>query len=97
MVDISEARLNKYRAQLDEWAAQLDELKAMAEKKDAAAKIELEKRINELELKYVALREKVRQMDSAVGEARKKLGKGVEEAYDDLSKVISETIKGFVK
>lgn len=97
MTDKTQALVDKYKAQLDEWKAQLDQLKAKADKEGAATRIEFDKIINELELKMVALRDKVNQMESAAGEAREKLGKGVEEAYDDLSKALNSAIKGFKK
>jgi uncharacterized coiled-coil DUF342 family protein len=95
MFDSKEAYLEKLKAKLDEWNAQIDKLKAKAAQSKADAKIEIEKRVGDLETRRQEVENKIQQLVQASGSAWKDLKGGVQRAWDKLDEAVKSATAKF--
>lgn len=84
MSDTRDAYVEKMKAKLDEWNAEIAKLEAKAKQKEADARMDIEKQIEELKEKRSKANEKLEQMSSAGESAWNDLKAGVEQAADAL-------------
>jgi uncharacterized coiled-coil protein SlyX len=80
----------KIDAQLAEWKADIDKLKAKLRHADADAKIETEKEISTLEMRYEAAKMKLRELADASDEAWGSVKKGLESSMDTMKNAFKE-------
>ena len=95
MVDTKEAYLEKLKAKLDEWNAQIDKLKAKAAQSKADAKIEIEKRVGDLETQRQAVENKIQQLVQASRPAWEDLKGGVQSAWNKLDEAVRSATEKF--
>ena len=95
MVDTKEAYLEKLKAKLDEWNAEIDKLKAKAAQSKADAKIEIEKRVGDLETQRQAVENKIQQLVQASGPAWEDLKGGVQSAWNKLDEAVRSATEKF--
>ena len=95
MFDTKEAYLEKLKAKVDEWNAQIDKLKAKAAQSKADAKIEIEKRVGDLETQRQAVENKIQQLVQASGPAWEDLKGGVQSAWNKLDEAVRSATEKF--
>jgi len=95
MVDTKEAYLEKLKAKLDEWNAQIDKLKAKAAQSKADAKIEIEKRVGDLETHRREVENKIQHLVQASGPAWEDLKGGVQRAWNKLDEAVKSATEKF--
>lgn len=95
MFDTKEAYLEKLKAKLDEWNAQIDKLKAKAAQSKADVKIEIEKRIGDLETHRREVENKIQHLVQASGSAWEDLKGGVQRAWEKLDEAVRSATEKF--
>jgi chromosome segregation ATPase len=95
MVDTKEAYLEKLKAKMAEWNAQIDMLKAKAAQSKADAKIEIEKRVGDLETHRQEVEHKIQQLVQASGPAWEDLKVGVKSAWNKLDEAVRSATEKF--
>jgi len=92
-----EEYIDRLAAQLKEWSAKIDELevKARATKADARNKYEIQ--VRELKAQRDVALQKLQELKGASSEAWDVLKTGVEAAWTDLQKAVSEAKQKFQK
>jgi uncharacterized coiled-coil DUF342 family protein len=83
------------KAKLDEWNAEIDKLEAKARQKEADARKDLEKQIEELKAKRSKANEQIDQMSSAGESAWNDLKAGVEQATNALGDALKSARSRF--
>ncbi len=89
-MDTREAYIEKAKTQLKEIEARIDVLRAQAEKATAGTKIEMGKRLNELDAQRKSTEERLQKLQRESGEAWKDLREGMEKALKDLKEAASK-------
>jgi chromosome segregation ATPase len=90
-----EAYKDKLEAQMREWSAKIDLLKARADQAEAEAKIEYNKRIEDLRQKKEALQAKLSELQDASDAAWKDIKAGTEKAAADLKDAVQSALSKF--
>jgi hypothetical protein len=85
----------KYRARLQEWRADLDKLKAQAAQADADARMEIERRVDDLEERRAAVATKLEELRDSGEKAAHELTEGLERSFDELSRGIKAAYESF--
>jgi hypothetical protein len=94
-MNLKEVYAKKMQAQLDEWGAEIEVLKARADKVKADARVDYQKKIEELRLKKQAAGEKLATLRKAGDGAWEDLKTGVESAWDSLGKAVKAAASRF--
>jgi len=90
-----EAYRDKLEAQMREWSAKIDLLKARADQAEAEAKIEYNKRIEDLRQKKEALQTKLSELQNASDAAWQDIKAGTERAAADLKDAVQSALSKF--
>ena len=90
-----EAYRDKLEAQMREWSAKIDLLKARADQAEAEAKIEYNKRIEDLRQKKEALKAKLDELRNASDAAWQDIKAGTERAAADLKDAVQSALSKF--
>lgn len=85
----------KVRAQLKERRAEIEKLKARMDQKKADAKIEYQKRLDDLERQQISLESKLDELAEASGSAVEELKTGISEAWDRFGESVENARKEF--
>jgi len=85
----------KLQAKLDEWQANIDRMKAQARQAEADAKIEYEKKIEELHAQREEMAEQLEKLRQSQSAAWSDIKAGVEKAWDDMNKAMQDAWKRF--
>lgn len=85
----------KKRAQLDEWRADVQKFKAKVSGASADAQLDLNKRIQMLELKIEESQLSLSQLAAASENGWKSIKDGVESAWDSMKSAVSDTAAKF--
>jgi archaellum component FlaC len=91
------AYVDKVESQLKEWGTEIDILKAKAEKAKAEAKITYLKQVEELRSKQESVKQKVHELKGSGDEAWDDFRKGVEDAFKDMKKALTQAVSRFKK
>jgi len=89
------AYAEKVRAKLEERRAEIDKLKAKMDQKKADAKIEYQKRLDEVEYQQRSLESKLDELSEASGSALEELKTGISDAWDRFSESVENASKEF--
>jgi chromosome segregation ATPase len=95
MVVTKEAYLEKMKAKLDEWNAEIDKLKAKAAQSKADLKLEIDKRVEDLEAHRQEITNKMQQMRQASESAWVDLKGGVQRAWEHLDEAVKSASAKF--
>ncbi len=95
MAGTKEAYLEKLKAKMAEWQAEIDKLKAKAQQSKADAKIELEKRVGDLETRRQEVEKKMQELREASGSAWENIKAGAQRAYDNLDQAVRSAKEKF--
>jgi len=95
MVESKEAYLEKLKAKMNEWNAEIDKLKAKAAQSKADLKIEIEKRVGDLEPHRREVENKIQQLVQASGPAWEDLKEGVQRAWNKLDEAVKSATEKF--
>lgn len=87
----------KYEAKLDEWNAEITKLKAKARQEKSDASITLHHKVEDLEAKHTALKQKLNDVADDNNNAWNELKSGIEKAGSDLSGSIKAAAHKFEK
>lgn len=85
----------KFQAQMDEWHADIDKLRAKAAAKSADAQLEMNRKLDELSVKYSATNSKLAEFNRASEEAWEALKGGLEQARENLVAAFQEAKSKF--
>lgn len=85
----------KIRARLREGQAEMEKLKAKMDQKKAGAKVEYQRRLENLEQRRASLESKLEELSQASGAALKELKAGVSDAWDRFSDALANARKEF--
>jgi predicted nucleic acid-binding Zn-ribbon protein len=85
----------KVRAQLEERRAEIDKLKAKMDQKKAEAKIEYQRRLDDLEQQQVSLESKLDELSEKSGSALDELKSGISDAWNRFSESVESARKEF--
>jgi len=80
----------KLEAKLEDWQASIDKLRAQAKEAGADARIEYDKKIDELRAHRDQMEEKLSEMRNAQAAAWTDIKGGVDKAWDDMSKAMQD-------
>ena len=83
----------KRRAQLDEWAAEIKKLKARASKAGADTRLELDRRIGELQRQIARGRTALAELADAGEEAWDDLRDRIDATWDEVEKRVKAALK----
>jgi hypothetical protein len=92
-----EEYIDKLAAQLKEWSAKIDELEVKARATKEDAKVKYETQIRELKVSRDTATRKLQELKGASSEAWDVVKTGVETAWADLHKAITEAKQKFQK
>jgi uncharacterized coiled-coil DUF342 family protein len=90
-----DAYVQKLQAQMDIWAAKIDALRAKAHMAEADAKLELNKKIDELEAKQSHTKDKLAEIRDSGDDAWEDLKSGAERAWHDLGDAVKSATSRF--
>jgi len=85
----------KVRAQLKERRAEIEKLKARMDQKKADAKIEYQRRLQDLESQRSSLESKLDELSEASGSALEELKSGIADAWDRFSDSVENARREF--
>ena len=94
-MNTKDAYRQKFEAEVELAQAKLAELKAQAKISKAEARIKYAKHIDELELKVVAMKAKLKELGESGEDAWEHLRDGVESAWSALSAAVRNTTRKF--
>ena len=83
----------KIRARINERAAEIAQLKAKMDQKKADAKLEYQKRLEDMERHKNTLESKLDKLSEASGSALEELKTGISDAWDRFSESVDEARK----
>ncbi len=95
MVDTKEAYLEKLQAKLKEWNAEIDKLKAKAAQSKADLKLEIDKRVGDLEAHRQEVENKIQQLRQAGESVWTDLKGGVQRAWEHLDEAVKSAAAKF--
>ncbi len=94
-MDRKEAFQDKLQAQLDEWSADIAKLRAKAEKAQADARLKYMDEVDELRAHQKKAEARMKELQSAQGEAWQDMKSGVEVAWDEMGDAMKRAWKRF--
>jgi len=94
-METKESYKQKMEAQLNEWGAQINLLAAKAENAEADAKLKYAQEIDKLHAKQHQAAEKLKELESASGDAWKEVKDTADKLWDDLKVGITNTTAKF--
>jgi chromosome segregation ATPase len=95
MIDNKEAYLEKFQGKLDEWKADIDKLKAKATQAKADLKIEINRRIGDMEGQQQEVEKKIQQLRQASEGAWQEIKVGVQQVWDKLEDAVKSAKSKF--
>jgi predicted RNase H-like nuclease (RuvC/YqgF family) len=95
MGETRDAYVQKLKATIDEWNAEIDKLQAEADRADAEAKIEYDRRIEDLRAKRREVEDKITALQQAGEGAWEDLRQGLENSWEILKASISRAKSEF--
>jgi len=94
-MSLKDAYREKIEAQIEEQRARIELLKAKAKRAAADAKIMVYEEIGDADAKLAALKEKLRELGNASGDAWQEMKGGVEQAWADLAESCQRAARRF--
>lgn len=94
-MSMKDTYVKKLQSKLDEWNAEIDKLKAKADVKEADARQEYYKQIDELKSMKEGVRKKLDELSEAGDDAWEDLKAGADRAWESASRAFSSAMSRF--